>query len=808
MIAPYSFQNRVASFLRAGRSVILQAPTGAGKTRAAVQPFLDAFASASPAGFPRRCIYAVPMRVLANQFAEEYEPIMGDSVKVQTGERAEDRKFQGSLVFTTIDQVLSSFLAIPFSLSNSEANINSAAVFGSYLVFDEFHLYPQEPDGSGALGSTLEMLSWLKGITPFVLMTATFSGPMLNTLCTLLDAEKVDLSAEELAVLPSQQKSRRYETIDAELGADAVLAAHKKRSIAICNTVARAQALYMALRADPRSEGVAIKLLHARFLKEHRSKKEVWARREFSKDKSVYAEESAVLVATQVVEVGMDITCENLHTELAPANSILQRAGRCARYRGESGHVRIYKLPLDAQGTPSAMPYAKALCECTWKAFDTEERNGNELTYSDETAIVDEVHAEEDRKMLAFLESGRSRLRSDMEDALGIANRMEAKGHARRLIRNVDNITIIVHPMPGGDEPPLDPWAYEGFSIFRRSIQNRERIRSLLARAAELGLREAIWTPKEIEDKTENSRRPIRYAWHAVSSDKDLAGLPFLALHPTLVAYYEDVGFRFALQEDGTSHDFVSPPLERDDKKPGRYSYNAETYKRHIGYLRSVYKRDLVDEVAWVSRRLEQNMGMPAGLIDRAIRLALGCHDLGKMTVQWQKWAHDWQRDVGHPVRDELMLAHTFYLPDDPHHLSLNKDTRKLRPPHAVEGAVAASKLVLDALGDQQRLWRAVVTAVARHHNADSTRGIAYRLDRNASQTLQEVLDELARGSDWRANTALLKPGLETCLLIEDNGLVKPSDTMGQLLYFLIVRVLRLCDQEAVRLANRVTDRI
>ena len=39
---PYSFQRRVAELLLDGRNVILQAPTGAGKTLAAMLPFLDA----------------------------------------------------------------------------------------------------------------------------------------------------------------------------------------------------------------------------------------------------------------------------------------------------------------------------------------------------------------------------------------------------------------------------------------------------------------------------------------------------------------------------------------------------------------------------------------------------------------------------------------------------------------------------------------------------------------------------------------------------------------------------------------------
>ena len=71
---PYPFQLQVAKLLQDGRNVILQAPTGAGKTLAAVLPFLDALEHSRD--FPRKCIYAVPMRVLANQFVDEYRDLV------------------------------------------------------------------------------------------------------------------------------------------------------------------------------------------------------------------------------------------------------------------------------------------------------------------------------------------------------------------------------------------------------------------------------------------------------------------------------------------------------------------------------------------------------------------------------------------------------------------------------------------------------------------------------------------------------------------------------------------------------------
>ncbi|MCB0064117.1 MAG: DEAD/DEAH box helicase, partial [Caldilineaceae bacterium] len=42
-VALYPYQERVKELISQGRSVILQAPTGAGKTRAALAPYIEAF---------------------------------------------------------------------------------------------------------------------------------------------------------------------------------------------------------------------------------------------------------------------------------------------------------------------------------------------------------------------------------------------------------------------------------------------------------------------------------------------------------------------------------------------------------------------------------------------------------------------------------------------------------------------------------------------------------------------------------------------------------------------------------------------
>ncbi len=97
-MALFSYQQCVFNALSEHKPVVLQAPTGAGKTRASLYPFLYACARPEAIELPGQCIYSVPLRTLANQFVHEYHSTVQDyrqqyhlqtlkRVSLQTGER-------------------------------------------------------------------------------------------------------------------------------------------------------------------------------------------------------------------------------------------------------------------------------------------------------------------------------------------------------------------------------------------------------------------------------------------------------------------------------------------------------------------------------------------------------------------------------------------------------------------------------------------------------------------------------------------------------------------------------------------------
>lgn len=787
---PYPFQERVAESLLRGQSIVLQAPTGSGKTAAALLPFLHARQRLRPEAFPRQCLYSVPLRVLVNQFEAEYRKLVKQAgredvlhVTAQTGDRPEDSKFQGDLVFTTIDQTLSSVLGVPYALSRGQANLNAGAVISSYLVFDEFHLFPtgDENRAEGAFVTTVHLLRLLKGMPPFVLMTATFSSHMLDELAQLLEAEVVKVPPEELAQIPSQQgKVRQYHVVDGCLTAEAVLQQFGHRTLVLCNTVERAQALYQALAAHLGRDRVI--LLHSRFEKADRRAKEDRVRREFGKDAKGWSRDPLVLVATQVVEVGLDITSQVLHTEIAPANSLVQRAGRCARFEGEQGEVLIYNVPVNQRGEPNYLPYDADLCRRTWEAF--QKRNGKTLDFPGEQEVIDAVHAEADRRMLQAIRDTERETQKLITQAIGLGDQAVRS----RLIRRVDSRVLLVHDMPDALE---NPFACQGFGVWRGSLKGKWKELKVWQEAK--GLPWALQYPVEVEKAEEASRLPVRYRWEPVQAVEDLDRSVLFVIHPALAAYDADVGFRF---DPGGGSYRTPPPPPRRGERPEDFAYDLESYQEHIRQMLRFYRKELAERVIYVAARLERWAGLPQGGLDLAARLAIVLHDVGKMDETWQAWARQYQEAIGEPVPSSaFMVAHTHYNPQNPLHRTAKETVRVKRPPHAAEGAIAVSKVVHQAVGGNEGLRRIVLTAIARHHNPWTEEFSPYRLDPTAKETVREALQH-AGIAEMEANALLLNP-LQTTL---SHQILAPLGAQGGkwmwwLAYFLVARCQRLADQ-------------
>src|SRR4051812_9079661 len=134
------------------------------------------YAKRNNISFADRLVYAFPLRTLTTTLYQQYNGYLQKKnlkATLQIGgmERGEGDPFldQGDVIFTTIDQLLSSYIGVPVSLPQRLANMPAGALVGSCIVFDEFHLL--EPDK--ALATTLDLADRLKPYAQILLMSAT-----------------------------------------------------------------------------------------------------------------------------------------------------------------------------------------------------------------------------------------------------------------------------------------------------------------------------------------------------------------------------------------------------------------------------------------------------------------------------------------------------------------------------------------------------------------------------------------------------------------------------------------------------------
>lgn len=890
--SPWPFQERVGGHLLRGNNVVLQAPTGAGKTRAALDPFFANLARGydGATGLPHTGRYAVPLRTLASQFYREYGRLndrLKDSpqldgvwrtysdnrmpvpfVAEQTGENPGDRQLEAGLTSCTIDQLLAAFLGLPYGVSPRATNLKVAGVLGSYLVLDEWHLYPLRALAGrpgqttihGARSTTLAMLRLLgqQELGRFTLMTATFSTRLVAGLASLLGAKVESLREgardgetsgdafrrEYQEIAGGRMRTIARGRLPLEESVDDIIDQHQGSTLVVCNQVERAQALYLRIKeeCDRRGRGAPeVLLLHSRFTPEDRVKlsraleaklgAEAWAGRE----KGMDADPNVIVVATQVVEVGLNISATRLHTEAAPANSLVQRAGRCARFPDQRGEVVVHPLAerSDSPAWALALPYAADLCQATLDALP---ERADRFDFAREQELIDGVHTAQDEEFLYAFEGNETQYKTMMFQGwrwdVGHADNAAAE-----LIRDVEQTPVLIHDDPD-KAITQEPWRWQSFGLSPGTVIGRwDRLDELRA-ALDLP-----WVAKKVEffaraatEADEDSRAPLACTWTPMSMKEEVAGAIMIVLPSALAHYDSNIGFvlRDPVRVPGLRvfDDVRWQSTLRPEKRPtrgGASMIEIQTYDTHISGLVNAYEWILANELHWAATRLERALNLEARTIDRAIRLAIACHDLGKLTVDWQQWARAWQalliqreeqaQGVKRPaVPPGLLLAKSdFDFSRHSGHRELQRelDRTARRPPHAVEAIALGQRLLRAEInciapGDKDNghmLLRAVYTAIAHHHTTDAVNYGATELAVGASAAIERALKRAKVGDVLDASpiAAVSKDGNMSTKLTEVEAGI--PDQIGVWLYFLIVRALRLSDQRADTFRDRDLDR-
>jgi len=196
------------------------------------------------------------------------------------------------------------------------------------FVFDELHAYD-----SDRLGLFLGAMKYLKEVfnAKFFVMSATMPKILTDELYKI-DNFKLVRATEETF---SKFKRHKVNIIEFAITSTESLALIKNLSaiegksvLVCCNTVKTAQEIYRNLKADF-DEETEIKLLHSRFNTADRNSTEKYIMEHMKTGNE--GSKKTILVATQVVEVSLNIDFDTIITEPAPMDALIQRFGRVNR---------------------------------------------------------------------------------------------------------------------------------------------------------------------------------------------------------------------------------------------------------------------------------------------------------------------------------------------------------------------------------------------------------------------------------------------------------------------------------------------
>lgn len=798
--SPYSFQSKVADLLLRGKNVILSVPTGAGKTWASIMPFLYA-KTYEVENFPQKMIYSLPLRTLANSIyndtmkimtntsAVNKYPTLVDLASIQTGEYSNDSYFEKEIVFSTIDQTLSNYLCFPLSLSKGLANINAGSLIGSYLVFDEFHLL----DPKLSMATTLGMIRMLRNLCRVCIMTATLTDDYIQFLKKELpDFEVVSIHdfPEDVqhikSLIPAKGKSvkKAIHICEGVLDSEVILEKHKNKTIVICNRVETAQKIFCELQSG-KKDSTEILCIHSRYFDSDRKKKESLIKEYYGKDS---IKRDVILISTQVLEAGMDISCDVMFTEISPVNSFLQRAGRCARFANEYGDVYVCDVlsledknkisieNVDEQDSQEIkklnnkyLPYSKELCE---KSFDAIKQYDS-IDESIAADLVNKVLKETENNQINAIQSNTynyKKIRDSWQDC--------DKKHYRETIRDIQSIELVLIDVGNNENSKIIPWRYETISVYKWSFIGWAK--NIIANKID----EDDWIFAKAEQSNDSQ---FDSDWRD-KEDYFLRRLDYNDLKNYYDVVFVDNRY-FDYNESGlvvsqNNHNVISPIKEQKQEEKEQIIYRKDTYYQHNKALLNCYEMEFKPNMKFAFSQLDKFGGKQLDW-DKLIKLTICLHDYGKLNDAWQKPMLAFQRKKMNDETYFEVLAHTDYNEKTDRELGTLCGINK-KPPHAGIGAMQAYELLYD--NNDENIARACACAIMKHHNVNTDSFVSYSISDKNIMALTVLFKEI----QINGNFIRQERGDNLSDLI-------PTNEKERLLYFLVVRILRLCDQKATK---------
>ena len=248
-----------------------------------------------------------------------------------------------------------------------------AEMSNALFIFDEIHAYDPH--------TTALILTMIKKLredydAKFCIMTATmpkFLKQMIND--ALGQLAQIEMAPEERDKKFTRHRVQLFDgNIHDAIPQIEVRLNQGERVMVVCNTVNQAQEVFKTLRGVVKEDKA--KLLHSRFILKDRE----WIEKEL--------ENAHLLVGTQAVEVSLDIDFDCLFTEPAPIDALIQRFGRINR-KGKKGICDVHIC--NQGGKSDSFIYSAEKVERTKNAFTSVDV----LHESKIQNLIDEVYGDE-----------------------------------------------------------------------------------------------------------------------------------------------------------------------------------------------------------------------------------------------------------------------------------------------------------------------------------------------------------------------------------------------------------------------------
>ncbi len=379
---------------------LLRIPTGFGKTLGVLGAWLFHRLERGDDAWPRRLVWCLPMRVLVEQTEAEVRAALQRVARLWDERTSHDGKVgvhvlmggadsgewhlhpeHCSVLIGTQDMLLSRALnrgygahrprwPMDFGLMNHDClwvldevqlmdvGLATSGQLQAFRVAREHNSRMLRPCRSWWMSATLQR-TWLE------------KSPEMRPLAAELHQSAIPVKDRAGRLWDDVDKPLRLQPVT-DTGAIAKLAAQahienegnrQGPTLIVLNTVDAAIELRKNLQKDKRLVGVDVRLLHSRFRPHERA---AW-REAFLNRNACAPGTNRIIIATQVIEAGVDISAGLLLTELAPWPSMVQRFGRAARWGGSAQLIVLDRQPKDDR---AAAPYTKEEVDAARQALD------------------------------------------------------------------------------------------------------------------------------------------------------------------------------------------------------------------------------------------------------------------------------------------------------------------------------------------------------------------------------------------------------------------------------------------------------